>query len=276
MATVYVSPNVLAIGQLAAVTGNDWPAGYQVAIGVGRPGFGVEEWLASAQVAGTRSFATTIALGARWENAGQLVLTALIPGGKTAATVITVVPTAGRITPMGLDMSVSSYATRASSSYKLNSEGWQPGSVVHISVVSADGSINTEVATVAVGAKGALQASFFAAAAWAGRSDLGVRATTLDGLQYSLRYLPLTDVVKVRGTSNTYNVTGLNWPGNARVQLLVYDPNSKYEQQVVKTLVTDVYGAFNFTIDLPRIPSGVQNDVELRAVDLPYNAVFDF
>jgi hypothetical protein len=276
VATVSISPNVLAIGQPATVTGDNWPAGWAVSIGVGRPGLGVEEWLTTAQVGGARSFSTAITLGPRWQDVGQLVVTATILGGKTATGIITVVPTAGRITPMGLNMSVSSFTRLGSTMYKVNSEGWQPGSYVHISIVSADGSINTEVATTIAGDRGALQAGILEAAPWAGRSDLGVRATTLDGLQYSLRYLPVTEMTKVKGSAGTYMVAGVNWPASARIDVLVYDEESKNEVEVLRTIVTDPNGAFNFTMDPRRIPSSIKNDVELRTVNQPYSAVFDF
>jgi hypothetical protein len=274
-ATVSVSPAVLAIGQIASVTGRNWQAGAVVSIGIGRPGHGVEEWLASAQADGARNFSAQVVLGPRWLNAGQLVLTALIPSGKTATTNVMVVGSAGRIVPSGLPMTVSSYTQNGSTLYKVNAQGWQAGKPVNISVVSADGAVNINVGTSVVNQNGIFSASFYATAPWAGRADLGVRAVTADGQQYSLRYLPGTTMTKVTG--NNYNIVGANWPANAPLEVVLYlSEEGKSDGDVIHSLVTDANGTFNFTISLPRIPGNFKNDLEVRAKDQPYSAVFDF
>jgi hypothetical protein len=274
-ATVVVSPSVLAIGQVATVAGNNWQAGGTVNIGVGRPGFGVEEWLTAVRADGNRAFATSIALGPRWASAGTLVVTATIPNGKIATTYITVVASAGRISPSGLPMTVNTYNNGGGTLYKLNAQGWTPGKPVNIHIVSADGSINQPVAQSVVNEHGIFSASFNAAAPWAGRIDLGVRAVTSDGQQYSLRYAPTTTMVKQNG--NTYSVTGYNWPANAFAEVVRnFSDEGKGDGDVIRSFVTDGNGNFSFTIELPRIPGQNKNDVEIRAKDQPYSATFDF
>ena len=276
-ATVAVNPSVLAIGQVAVVSGTNWQALGVVQVGVGRPGYGVEEWIGSARAAGDRSFSMPFTLGPQWVNIGQLIVTATIPGSKTATTTITVVPTSGRIVPAGLPMTVNTYTRAGATQIKINSNSWQPGSVVRVSVVSADGTVNQEMASGAANNQGIFGAAFNPTAPWAGRADLGVRATTLDGSRYSLRYLPVTTAVKQSGTSNTYEVRGYNWPANVRVDVVVGTDNElKGEGGIVRTISTDGTGAFLFTVNVPRLPGNSKSDLELRAVDQPYSATFDF
>jgi hypothetical protein len=278
--TVSVNPSLLAIGQVATVTGTNWQAATTVLIGVGRPGYGVEEWLTSAVADGARNFATTIALGARWQNAGQLVVTAVIPNNKLATALINVVPTTGRIVPMGLPVSVDTYKQmNGQPLVKVTGSGWRPSSVVHISVVSADGALNTEVVQAVADSSGAIKATFYEVAGWAGRPDLGIRSTTLDGIQYSLRYLPVTTATKVPGTSNIYNVVGANWPAAAVVDVIVYYGDEgvpKSGAQTVQSITTDASGYFNFNIALPRIPGNLKIDFELMTRDQLYTAAFQF
>ena len=276
-ATVAVSPNVLTVGQVAAVAGTNWQAGTVVSIGVGRPGYPVEEWIASARVDGNRNIATNFVLGPRWQNAGQLVVTATVPGSKTATTLITVVSSAGRIVPSGLPMTVNVFTDKAGQKlYKLNAQGWQPGANVNIDVVSADGTVSVPAAAAIVGANGTFQASFYAVAPWAGRADLGIRAITVGGTQYSLRYAQTATLV--RTTGNSYTVSGANWAPNSLIDAVEYDGDngSKGDGQVARTVQTDANGAFTFTIDLPRTPGNQKIDFELRARDLPYSATFDY
>jgi hypothetical protein len=273
-ARVSVNPSVLAIGQVATVTGSNWQAAGVVSIGVGRPGFGVEEWLVSVRADGSRNFSVNIALGPRWQNAGQLVLTATIPNSKTATTLITVVASAGRITPGGLPLTVDTYTRGNSTQYRLKGDGWRPGSVVNVSVVSGDGSVNAQVATATVGDEGRFGATFNATAPWAGRGDLGVRASTLDGQQYSLRYLHTTSLAKVGGTNNTYNLAGYNWPAGSELEVVV--ATDEGSAGVITTVTTDANGAFNVNVNLPRIPGKAKNDVQIRAKAQPYSATFDF
>jgi hypothetical protein len=277
-ATVAVSPNVLAVGQVATVTGQNWQAGAAVSIGVGRPGFAVEEWLTSVAAGGNRSFATQIVLSGRWQNAGQLVVTALNAGGKIATTTITVIGSTGRIVPAGMPMTVSSYGQDGRTLYKVNAQGWQPGKPVTISVISADGSINSSAATSVVNENGIFAASFYATAPWVGRADLGVRAITVDGQQYSLRYLPNTSLTKINGGGNNYNGAGTNWPANTPLEVVIRleEGGKNSEGEMIHSLVTDANGSFNFTIELPRFPGNSRDDVEIRAKGQPYSAVFDF
>ncbi|MFL5732419.1 MAG: hypothetical protein ACJ78Q_04390 [Chloroflexia bacterium] len=272
--TVQIDPVVLAIGQAATVIGANWQAGGAISIGVGRPGFGVEEWLTVAAGDGNRSFRTAITLGPRWQNAGQLVLTAIIPNLKSATTDFWV--TGPRITPSGLPLTVTSYTHKGATQYKLAAEGWQPGEQVTISVVSVDGTLNIPVSTAIVGAEGKLGATFPASAPWAGRPDLGVRVANAGGQHYSIRYLPLTGIDKISNANNTYTLTGFNWPANTQIRALVYgEDDAKGDGALLKTLVTDTNGSFTFTIDMPRIPGSVDNDLELHADDPEYNATFD-
>lgn len=276
-ATLSVVPNVLAIGQTAMASGANWQASAIIQVGVGRPGMGVEEWLGSARAEGNRSFSMPFTLGPRWANAGQLIITAVIPGSKVAYAPVSVVPTAGRITPQGLPMTVNSFINKGTSQVRVNANGWKPGSVVHLSVVSADGTVNQEMGTAVANDEGVFSASFNEAVAWAGRSDLGIRAATLDAIQYSLRYLPTTTAAKQQGTSNTYVVTGFNWPANTQINVVVgTDDETKGEGGIVRTITTDPNGSFSFTVDVPRLPGNSKSDLELRAVNQPYSATFNF
>jgi hypothetical protein len=76
----------VAVRQPITVTGTNWQAGAFIVIGVGHPGRGVEEWVATVTGDGNRSFTATFMLGSHWQNAGQVVLTAQIPNGKSATT----------------------------------------------------------------------------------------------------------------------------------------------------------------------------------------------
>lgn len=274
--TVSVNPSILAVGQVATVTGANWQASGIVQVGVGRTGYGVEEWLLSAHCDGNRNFAATFTLGTRWRDAGQLVITAEIPGSKSATTTIRVVSNNGRVTPGGLPMTVSSFAQAGATVYKASSQGWEPGVLVHFSVVSADGAVSTEVGSAVARNDGTVAVSFTASGGWVGRADLGLKATTMGGAHYSLRYLPVTIMSKVEGTSGTYRVTGFNWPASGTIEVIAHNPGAeKGDAQVLRTITIDAYGAFDVTFDVPRFSGNAKNEIELRGSNIPYVAWFD-
>ena len=226
------------------------------------------------QCDGNRAFATIIALDQRWQAAGPLVLTAAIPNGKSATTMITVIPPGSRIVPSGLPMTVSSYTRNGSTVIQVKGEGWRQGQPVRIDLMSADGVVNAEVAAAVVGSEGRFGASFYLIPEWAARKDLGVRATSADYSQHSLRYLPVTTLTKVSGTSSTYEVRGFNWPGNSRMLAVLRIEGE--EEEVIGSAASDANGAFALSITLPRIHPANKHDVEIRAIDQPYGAMFDF
>jgi hypothetical protein len=275
--TLAVSQHVLSVGQQATVAGSRWPAGATVSLGLGRNAqTGVEEWVASARADGNGSFATSFVVSQRWQNAGQIVLFGTAPTGQVAMVQVWIAPAAGKITPMGLPISVSTYSDRHGVQYvKVNAQGWQRDKAVDILVISADGTVNVRAATTAVKPDGTFSISFNPAAPWWGRTDLGIRATTADGQQFSVRYLPRTEMSKVNG--NTYNVTGSNWPANARIVLVLH--LDEYGDTTLTSATTDANGAFNFTATLPngvKIPPDNSNDFEVKGVDEPYSATLDF
>jgi hypothetical protein len=272
-ATVAISPNVLAIGQVATVSGSRWPGGALVSIGVGRTG--VDEWIAQAQADAAGNFSVNLALGPRWQNAGQLTLTAVAANGPTATTPVWVVASGGRIVPAGLPLTVNSYrADRGPIVYWVKGEGWQPGSVVNLSVISADGTVNVQVGSATVRNNGTFNITFNAGAPWWGRTDLGVQAIAVGGHQYSVRYLPITDMVKTVPRSNTFTARGTNWPANAEIILTLNIEGQ--DPRVLGRTVTDASGSFVMNVDLPDIPDDNQDDIQIRAKDQPYTAVFDF
>ena len=274
-ATVFANPSTVTVGQNIVVTGGNWEPFAVVSVGVGRPGAGVEEWLGQARIDGNGNFRIDVALGARWQNAGQIRLTASTPN-KVAMTQLNVVGVVGRIIPAGLPMTVSIHSDRSSQFYKLNAQGWLPGRQVVVSVVSADGTVNAQVASTTVSAYGTFSVGFGALGSWVGRADLGVRATTTDGAQFSLRYLPLVSMAKVSGTAGTYAVTGFNWPASTQVDVVVFNTDDGDKGEGVdRTITTDANGAFSFTINLPRMPDNSKLDMELRARNQPYSATFD-
>lgn len=268
-----VSPNPVAVGQAATATGSRWPAGAAVSIGIVRNGLDVEEALGVARADGDGNFSHSFVLSARWKDAGQLTLVAALPGGQVVTTPLWVTPQSGRIVPSGLPMYVYTLGNRSGPvTFKVRAEGWAPNSNLNISVVSADGSVNVPVTTAAVKQDGTFGAAFNANPAWRGRSDLGVRATTADGRQYSLRYLPYTDIAKIGG-GNTYQTTGHNWPANTRI-VAVLRIEGEPETEI-GSATADTSGRFSLQFNLPRIPDNSKNEIELRAADQPYSAWFD-
>jgi hypothetical protein len=276
-ATLFANPSTITVGQVTTVTGGNFDPLAVVSVGVGRIGSGVEEWLGQARVDANGNFRIDITLGARWQNAGVLRLTASTTN-KVAMTDINVVGVVGRIIPAGMPMTVNVHSDRNTTQlYKLNAQGWLPGRQVNINIVSADGSVNQQVASATVNAYGIFSASFYAVGAWVGRSDLGVKATTTDGAQFSLRYLPLVSMVKVNGNGNNYTVTGFNMPANTQVDVVLHDDEQDKADGIIdRTVSTDGNGAFTFTINLPRLPDNTKIGMELRARNQPYSATFSY
>jgi|GEM_PF-2967009 len=275
--TLALSQHVLSVGQSGTVAGSRWQAGATISLGLGRnTQTGVEEWVASARADGAGSFAASFVVSPRWQNAGQITLFAAAPNGQVAMVPVWIAPSAGKITPMGLPMSVSTYWDKHGQQYvKVQAEGWQRDKAVDITVVSADGAVNARVAATTVKADGTFSISFNPTAPWWGRADLGIRATTPDGQQYSVRYLPRTEMSKASG--NTYNASGSNWPANARIMVVLHLDEDG--DTTLASGTTDANGAFNLVVALPnglRIPSANSNDFEVKAVDEPYSATLDF
>src|SRR5205807_2430332 len=101
-----------------------------------------------------------------------------------------------------------------------------------------------------------------------GRPDLGVRAATADGRQVSVRYLPWTEMVQAEG-GNNYRLTGVNWPANTRVTIVLCTVGAA--DVVVGTATTDANGIFQLLVALP--DTG-KHGVEIRAKDQPYFSWF--
>jgi hypothetical protein len=182
----------------------------------------------------------------------------------------------GRIVPSGLPMIVTSYTDHgAPPVYRLRAEGFKAGQQVLIYVISADGAVNTNVASAVVGADGKFQANFNAAGArWLGRGDVGVRAITTDGKQSSVRYLPLTFMDKTDSRTNTYTVKGFNYPSNVHVQAVLKIAGQP--EKVIGEANIAANGTFVLNASLPRIPDENKNDVEIRMVNQPYVVIFEF
>ncbi|HEX8217696.1 MAG TPA: hypothetical protein VF914_00640 [Chloroflexia bacterium] len=270
-----VYPDVLAVGQAATATGSRWPAGASVYLALSRTGSATAEQalgVAYADYAG--NFSYSFVPGPQWKDGGQLILTAAVPGGPSASVPVRVAAQSGRIVPAGLPMAVYSLGSRNGPvTYKARAEGWPADSIVNISVVSADDSLNAQVGSATVKYDGTFNVAFSADAAWRGRSDLGVRAGTADGRYYSLRYLPFTEMVKISGSGNMYQATGQGWPANTKVVVaLRLDGES---EEVIGSALTDAEGRFSLQVSVPRMPDGGKNEVEIRATDQPYSAAFD-
>jgi hypothetical protein len=242
-----------------------------VRLGLGRTT--VEEWVGQVTADAGGSFITAFVVGVRWQSAGQLTLTALVPGGRTATTPLWVAAPGGRVVPGGANLIVTTYRWKDNPDYvKVTAENWPPGRNVDVYMISADGTLNLRVAGGMVKEDGMLQAGFDADAAWWGRADLGVRVSTSDGTAQAIRYLPLTAMVKQR--DNSYDTRGVNWPAGTPIQVVLHLAGA--DEEVLGTATTDSSGTFQLNVTLPRIPPENQNDIEIRAVNSPYQEIIDF
>jgi hypothetical protein len=270
---VAISPNALVAGQIGTVTGSHWPANAPIQVGIARPGGAVEEWVINTRTDAYGNFSAQFTLNARWRNAGRLDLKAVVANANKlprAGTTFTALA-GGRVIPGGMPMEVGVNYFNGTATIKARGAGWSAGKVVNVAVVSGDGAINVTLASVAVRADGTWEAAFSPAQPWWGRQDLGVRAVTADTAQASVRYLPVTEVVRTSG--GTYTARGYNWGANERVVITVTIEGQPEQQLAAFNANTD--GAFAVNITLPRIPGTNGNDIVIRSGDGTYTANFD-
>ncbi len=254
--------------------GSYWPANATVQLGLVRGGqTAVEEWVATARADANGAFNTSFVLGNRWLNAGQITIKAVVTNGPRATAPLWVLATGARVIPAGLPMTIyTAWFKNGPTQIKLKAQGWQPGKVFNLYIISGDGAVNAAVGNATVGADGVFQAIITPTSPWWGRGDLGIRATTADGQLFSVRYLPTSELTRTSGSR--YFAMGANWPASARVELVLHiegQPDRRYG-----ATTTDGMGAFEMSVILPKIPGDNKNDVEIRAVDGEYSAIFDF
>ena len=272
---VFVNPNALATGQVGTVSGSFWPANAPIQVGIALPGGAVQEWVINTRADANGHFTGHFTLSSRWRNAGRLDLKAVVanasklPRATTSFTALA----GGRVVSSGLpmDVSVNSFG-EGGATIKARGSGWGAGKSLSIKVISGDGALNVPVAQVTVRQDGTWEAAFPPAAPWWGRRDLGILASSTDGLQSSVRYLPVTSMARTSGS--TYTATGYNWPAGARL-VIAATIDGQPEQQLI-AFNANAEGAFSVSVTLPRLPSTNGNDVVIRAVDGGYTANFDF
>ncbi len=268
---ITISPNAAVVGQVVTATGSGWPAGAQVWLGLGRAS--VEEAVGVAQADANGAFSHSFILSSRWYGAGQITLTAYTTSGSATAPLW--VLSGGRVAPAGMPMKVWTYQLKDNATYiSAKGDGWRPNSQVEARIISADGTMNVLLAAATTNSNGCFSVGGYEAAEWGGRTDLGLQVSTPDGQQYSIRYLPLTQMSKIQGTGNTYQATGSNWPASTSIEVVLHLANEP--EEVMGTAVSDAGGQFSLQVTLPRIPDNNKNDVEIRAVDQPYCATIDF
>jgi hypothetical protein len=170
-------------------------------------------------------------------------------------------------------MRVNSYTGGGQSLFKIRGFGWQAGQAVNLTLFSADGAINVPVGSGAVKDDGSFQVNFPVAAPWAGRADLGLRATAPNGAVLSVRHLPAVGITgsTVQGASHAIVARGL--PANTPVEVVVHIDGQG--DKVIGSGATDATGAVTLNVSVPRIPSHNENDVEFRTKDGQYSAIFD-
>jgi hypothetical protein len=270
--SISVNPSVLKVGQTAIVNGSGYQPNVRVSVGLGYTD--VQEWVASPVADGNGNFSASFTLSARWANAGQITLFGAAPN-QVATTKLTVVAggSGGPVAPQGLDMRVNSYTGGGQSLFKIRGFGWQAGQAVNLTIFSADGAINVAVGSGAVKDDGSFQVNFPVAAPWAGRGDLGLRATAPNGAVLSVRHLPAIGITgsTVQGASHAIVARGL--PANTPVEVVVHIDGQG--DKVIGSGATDGAGAVTLNVSVPRIPSHNENDVEFRTKDGTYSAIFD-
>jgi hypothetical protein len=286
--TVQVTPANGPAGVNVTFKGTKWLPNSQVVLGLRAANKTTEAWLpnpVATDAAG--NFSVTMFIDNSYAGAGEVRLIASearsgvrVEGAyritsQPPAPAPSPTPT-GRIVPSGLPMTVSSYSLdNAPATYRVRGEGFKAGQSVAVSVFSLDGGVNAVVASAVVGADGKFQASFESTGArWWGRPDLGVRAITADGKQSSVRYLPLTSMVKTDSRTNTYTIRGFNYPSNVQVHAVLKIAGES--EKVIGTATVAPNGTVVFNASLPRIPDENRNDVEIRIPNQPYLVTMDF
>lgn len=273
--SISVQPNPIAVGQVATAAGRGWPAGAQVSLGLGRPS--IEEPVGVARADANGNFTHSFVISSHWQGAGQVTLTAYIPGGPAATTRLGVLA-GGTIVPSGLPMSVWTYQLVGSAVYVSakgdGSGGWLPDTGLTARIVSADRTLDLLLATTTTSSDGRFSMGGYADASWWSRVDIGIQVSSSEGEQYSLRYVPLTQVSKVPGTANMYQLAGNNWPAATRIEVTLNLDGEPPD--IIGTATTDSTGGFMVRVNVPRLAASNKNDLEIRAVNQPYNATIDF
>jgi hypothetical protein len=277
VARLVVGPAAVAAGQVAGITGTGWPARAAVALGLSTPNAPtqVQEWLPGVVADANGAFTTSFVLNARWQNAGQVLLVGIVANGPATITPITVLPSGPGIRPVGLPLSVQRLNGPDQTRVTVTGQGWRAGRSLDILVISADGSVNAPQGSVVVGEDGTFAVSFAPAPAWAARSDLAVRASTGDGAQYGLTYLPQATLA--RTANDMYTATGANWPPGAQIQLLAHVPDGKAGEDVVLGRVTTAAnGSWTLQVRAPGLVTGGKYDFVIRTQDQVFSVVFDY
>lgn len=269
-----ITPNGLAVGQVATISGVRWPVNAPISLGLARENQAVEEWLTPTRTDENGSFTASFMLGERWRNAGQIRLVATVTGGAPYKIIpFWVVSGGGRVIPSGLPMTVTTYWYKNGPTFiKATATGWAAGKRINLSVISGDGLVNVPIGTVTVRGDGTFDLKVEPSGPWWGRRDLGVRAVATDNSQASVRYLPTTSMAKVSG--NAYNAAGYNWPSNTRIEVVAHINGQP--ERVIGTVTTNADGVFSVNVGMPRFPEDNKNDIEIRATNQPYVAFFDF
>jgi hypothetical protein len=277
VARLVVGPAAVVPGQVAGITGTGWPARAAVALGLASTSAPtqVQEWLPGVVADANGAFTTSFVLNPRWQNAGQVLLVGIVANGPATITPITVLPSGSGIRPVGLPLSVQRLNGPAQTRVTVSGQGWRAGRSVDILVISADGSVNAPQGSVVVAEDGTFAASFTPDAAWAGRGDLAVRASTADGALYGLTYLPQATLI--RTANDVYTATGANWPAGVQVQLLAHVPDGKAGEDVVLGRVTtSANGTWTLQVRAPGLVTGGKYDFVIRTQDQVFSVVFDY
>ncbi|HEY0069821.1 MAG TPA: hypothetical protein VGE04_07630, partial [Chloroflexia bacterium] len=270
--SISVNPNVLAVGQTAVVSGGGWKPNTKVSVGLGYSE--VIEWVAFPVSDANGNISASFTLSPRWANGGQVTLFGASPDNKVTFTKLTVAPSgAGPVVPQGLDMRVSSYAAGGQTLYKIRGFGWQAGQTVNLTLFSVNGAINVPVGSGAVKNDGTFQINFPAAAPWAGRADLGLRATAPNGALLSVRYFPAVGITSPTVQGATHAVMARGLAANTPVEVVVHIDGQG--DKVIGSGATDATGAVTLNVSVPRIPSQNENDIEFRTKDGTYSAIFE-
>ncbi|MDQ5824497.1 MAG: hypothetical protein M3441_09865 [Chloroflexota bacterium] len=268
--SVNVNPGVLGVGQTALVTGSGWQPGARVSVGLGYTE--VLEWVAAPVADANGNINASFVLGARWTNGGQLTLFAAT-ADKLATTKLNVAGSGGGpVVPQGHDMRVGYYGA-PQNIFKIRGFGWPAGQTVNLTLFSKDGTINVPVGSGAVKNDGSLQINFQPAAPWAGRADLGLRATAPNGAVLSVRYFPAVSIGGATVAGNSHAITARHLPANTPVEVVVHIDGQG--DKVLGSGVTDGAGNVTLNVSVPRIPSQNENDIEFRTKDGQYSAIFE-
>jgi hypothetical protein len=147
--------------------------------------------------------------------------------------------------------------------------GWPAGQSLVGSVISADGTVNQNVATGTVRSDGSFQIGFEVPSSLAARTDLSVKVAAGSGAS-SVRYLPVTSIVNTGG--GTYSVEGANWPRSTKITAQVIPVNAA--NQTVASADTDANGVFRMTVTVPSNLNGNVRTIQLLATNQPYSASF--